>query len=116
VLKSKFSRPVNFLADEYVGGSLGVWSCEGRKKTEVVIEVSGWVAREVQERIWHPSQKVKVLDDFGDRVELRMKLSSFKELRGLVLSWGCNAEVIAPEGLREAMRKDTEAMAEKYRE
>jgi len=116
VLKSTFSRPEDFQADEYVGGSIGIWNSEGRKKTEVLIEVSGWVAREVQERTWHPSQRVKVLDDLGNYVELRMNLASFKELTGLVLSWGSNAKVIAPKGFRVAVKKEVDAMAKRYRE
>jgi predicted DNA-binding transcriptional regulator YafY len=115
VLKSTFERPADFRIGQHLGGSIGVWDHNDEGQVKVVIEVTDWVARIVQERLWHPSQKTKALDDLGEHVELRMQLGNLEEVRQLVLSWGRSARVIAPEELRDWVKKEAGAMARSYR-
>lgn len=115
VLNATFERPDDFQIGQHLGGSLGVWDHNEDGPMEVVIEVVGWMARIVQERLWHPTQRTKVLDEMGDKVELRMQLSNLEEVKHLVLSWGACAKVITPEELREAVEKEAVAIAQSYR-
>lgn len=112
--KDEFVRPRDFQIGEHLGGSIGVWSDGVSGDEEVVVEVDGWVARVVQERIWHPSQEIRVLDDMGERVEVRMWLSSFEDLVGLVLSWGRHARVISPRELQGRVADEVRGMAANY--
>ncbi len=116
-LKTQFKRPDDFSIGEHLGGGIGVWSgkANGVDPVEVVIEVSGWVARLVQERLWHPSQETTTLDDLGERVEVRMRLDDLTEVSQVVLSWGSKAKVIAPEALVQNVCKELERAQSFYK-
>ncbi len=117
-LKKSFERPADFHIGEYLSGSLGIWSTQNQQPQldaeEVVIHCRDWVARVVQERRWHPTQKTKVLDDHGDLVELRMRLDSLQDVMRLVLSWGRNAKVKAPRKLQMMVTRELKAMQQKW--
>lgn len=115
LLKSTFDRPESFKIEQVLGKTLGVWYSADEDLTEVVIEVKGPTARIVQERFWHPSQEIRLLDDMGERVELRMNLNHLEEVKSLVLSWGSNAKVIAPDELRDAVKNEAASMVRSYR-
>ncbi len=114
LLKAGFDRPGSFKIGEVLGDTIGIWYNTTDEPVEVVVEVGGPTARIVQERPWHPSQKVRSLDGMGERVELRMKLNHLEEVKSLVLSWGSDAEVMAPAGLREAVKEEVASMAGLY--
>ena len=115
VTSSTFQRPANFDIGRHLGGSVGVWAEKvDTEPVQVVIEVTGWVARIVQERLWHQTQKVKALDDFGEYVEVSMYLTSLEEITSIVLSWGANAKVIEPPELVSKVRSELERMQAKY--
>jgi len=109
-----FEKMGGFDINEHIGSSVGVWDNQSSSSFEVVLEVTGWVARMVQERKWHSSQKVKVLDDYGTRVEVRMTLGNLEEVKQLVLSWGRNVKVIKPDELRDAIREEAQGMLAVY--
>lgn len=115
VLKTTFERPEDFQIGEHLGGSIGVWDHNEAGPVEVVIEVTGWMARIVQERLWHPTQTTRVMDDLGDRVELSMQLGNLEEVKLLVLSWGACAKVLKPERLRDAVKQEAAEIVRKYR-
>ena len=56
-----------------------------------------------------------MLDDLGNRVELRMRLGNMQEIQQLVMGWGRHAKVIAPDSLRDWVKKEVAAMARNYR-
>jgi predicted DNA-binding transcriptional regulator YafY len=87
VLKTWFERPDDFSIGEHLGGGIGVWSgnADGVESIEVVIELHGWAARLVQERLWHPSQKITVLDDLGEKIQMTMCLGHLRQLALVVL-------------------------------
>ncbi|MGJ8673784.1 WYL domain-containing protein [Rubritalea sp.] len=68
----------------------------------------------VQERLWHHSQQVRLLDDYGEKVELKMQLTSLEEFSSIVLSWGSCAKVVAPAELVERVREELAAMQQMY--
>jgi predicted DNA-binding transcriptional regulator YafY len=115
VLKTTFERPKNFQIGQHLGGSIGVWDHAEAELMEVVIELTGWMSRIAQERIWHPSQTITVLDELGEHIEMRMQLGSLEEIKHLVLSWGACARVIAPVALRDAVKKEAAAVVRSYK-
>ncbi|MBU1207397.1 MAG: WYL domain-containing protein [Proteobacteria bacterium] len=63
----------------------------------------GW-ARWVSEKIWHESQKVTRLPDGG--LEVAFRAAGLDEIKRWVLSFGPEAQVLAPEKLKDMVHKD----------
>jgi predicted DNA-binding transcriptional regulator YafY len=59
--------------------------------------------------VWHPSQKLRDLPD--GRVEITLTVADTLEVRRWILGYGVQAEVVAPDGLREALRAEAQALA-----
>ena len=112
--KATFSKPADFHIGDYTDGGLGVRNHNDNEPVEVVIHVRGWMARIVQERQWHHSHKIKVLDQQGDKAELRMQLRDMAGLKRLLLGWGRYAEVIEPKELRDAVKKEAAEVMKIY--
>jgi len=106
-----FTRPTGFSVDRQLRDSFGVHIAEGQH--EVVLRFSAAVADYIREKRWHPSQKLRELDD--GRVEMRMKLSSLVEVQRWILSWGGEVEVLAPRELVENVRKAATAILDRTR-
>ena len=106
-----FTRPANFSVTDYLSGSLGVYS--GKTSTAIRIWFDSYAARLVQERQWHPSQKIKELAN--GEIEFSVTLSSFAEVMRWILSWGEHARVMAPKALGVEVRETLKKMVEWYR-
>lgn len=105
-----FTRPKRFSLERRLRDSFGVHSGQG--EFEVIVRFDELVADYVREKRWHPSQQLIELADGG--VELRLKLSSLVEVQRWVLGWGGNAVVIAPDELRDAVRRSAGEILAKY--
>lgn len=103
VRKQTFEVPVDFDGSAYLGSSFGVWTDPERPgfKQEVRIELSGYAARLVEERRWHPSQQVTPLNAKATRVEVRFEVGRLEELVRWTLSWGSQAKVREPKELKD---------------
>ena len=103
-----FEVPRDFDGPSYLGTSFGIWIDPERPdfKQEVRIELSGYAARIVQERRWHPSQQVTPLNATGSRVEVRFEVGRLEELIRWTLSWGSQAKVREPKELRDQVRAE----------
>ncbi len=66
---------------------------------DVKIRFSAWQARCIKQRTWHPSQKIKKLDN--GEIILSFKASGSYEIKSWILSHGADAEVLEPASLRE---------------
>lgn len=99
-----FARSQKFSLEQRLRDSFGVQSGEGRH--DVVIRFDARVADYVREKKWHESQELRELK--GGAVELRLKLSSLKEIERWVLGWGGDAKVLQPRELAEAVRAAAE--------
>ena len=64
---------------------------------EVVVELTGWAARYVAERVWSPDQKI--VKKGKDKIRLTFKASSEPEVTGWLLSFGDQAKLIEPDWL-----------------
>ncbi len=88
----RFERPPGFSVEERLRHSFGVVSGQG--EYGVVVRFTGLVADYVREKRWHPSQELRERADGG--VDLHLRLSSLAEVQRWVLSWGGQAQVLAP--------------------
>ena len=112
VLATKFQRPADFNAHDHLKHSFGIWKSESEGPLlDVRVELTGYAARLVPERLWHESQEIKELNEKGSRVEIRMKLANLPEITRWVLSWGSQAKVIGPPELVQAVRAEAMAVA-----
>jgi len=79
---------------------------------DVVIRFAPQGARYVREKHWHDSQQIEEQDDGG--LILRLNTSGLGEVKRWILQYGGDAEVIAPDQLREEFKKEIRAMMLRY--
>jgi len=72
-----------------------------------------FAAARVEERQWHPSQKIKQLRDGW--IELTVTLGNLEEVERWILSWGNHARVIGPPELKQRIAETVTALSETYR-
>jgi predicted DNA-binding transcriptional regulator YafY len=104
--RSRFDVPESFNAERYLEDAWGI--LRGDLVTVKVIFARS-LARYIRERLWHPSQKLRDLPD--GRLEMTLEIADTLEVRRWILGYGVQAEVIAPEGLREALRAEAAQLA-----
>lgn len=106
-----FGKPEDFDGPAYVARSFGIWSDpSGGELQTVRVELSGYAARVAQERRWHPTQEVDLLNKSGSRVEVRFQVNRLEEVVRWVLSWGSKAKVLAPPELRRLTKEEIDRM------
>jgi proteasome accessory factor B len=107
----KFERPRGFDGRDHLKQSFGIWNVAGDDTRQVVrVELKDYAARLAQERRWHPSQEVFLLNTKGNRVEVRFEVGRLEEVLRWVLSFGSQAKVLGPRKLVEMLKKEIEAM------
>jgi predicted DNA-binding transcriptional regulator YafY len=106
VLAARFERPETFDVDKYLEGAWGI--VLGDIVTVKVLFTRS-LARYIRDRLWHPTQKFRDLD--GGRLEMTLRAADTLEVRRWILGFGSEAEVVEPAALREALRRDAEALA-----
>lgn len=111
VLNTDFVKARDFNGEDYLGQSFGVWSAaKGEALQTVKVELRDYAAGLAQERRWHPSQTVKVLNDAGTRVEVSFEVGRFEDLLRWVLSWGSKARVLAPPEFKKRVTEEVRLM------
>jgi predicted DNA-binding transcriptional regulator YafY len=113
VSKTRFRRPIDFSIGRFLEQSFGVFTMPTKRKHAIRIAFDAFAASRVQERQWHPSQKIKQLRDGG--IELSLTLGNLEEIERWILSWGNHAQVLAPAELRERITKTVSTLADTYR-
>jgi predicted DNA-binding transcriptional regulator YafY len=104
--RARFVVPPDFDAKSYLEGAWGI--LHGDLVT-VRVMFARSLAPYIRERLWHPSQKLRQLPD--GRVEMTLSVADTLEVRRWILGFGMEAEVVAPEALREALRKEATQMS-----
>jgi predicted DNA-binding transcriptional regulator YafY len=97
-----FERPKDFDPEDYLGRSFGMYS-EG-EQTQVMIEFSKEAARMVQEREWHPTQRIEPRP--GGKILLKMNVQGLSEVARWVLSHAPYARVLEPKELRDQVAQN----------
>jgi predicted DNA-binding transcriptional regulator YafY len=105
-----FRRRPELAPDRILKGSFGIYS--GRGQYEIRLRFDAWAGRLVEERMWHPSQKIHRLRD--GRLELKMTLGSLPEVERWILSWGSHVEVLGPAELKRSVAGQVRGMARTY--
>ncbi len=111
VTKQKFVRPADFTPDRYFGKTFGAFV--GKGDYAIRIRFDAEAAGRVRERFWHESQEARELPNGG--LELSLHLGDLEEITAWVLSWGANAEVLAPAELRVNVRTAALQLAKLHR-
>jgi predicted DNA-binding transcriptional regulator YafY len=103
-----FTIPAGFDFDEYMRSSFGILRGE---TVPVRIRFGPHRAKWIAERTWHESQKIEWLPDGG--LILSLDVADTAEIKSWILSLGPEAMVVEPLALRDAIRAEAEALAEK---
>ncbi len=106
---ARFRKPPGFSIARHLRGSFGVLT--GKDLRRVRIRFDGVAARMVEERQWHPSQKI---EQTGGGIELKLELNSLEEIKSWVLGWGAHARVLEPPELVDRVRAAIEELALVY--
>jgi predicted DNA-binding transcriptional regulator YafY len=107
VLRQRFEVQKGFDLKAYLDKAWGI--LQGDLVTVRVV-FSPRVARYIRERLWHPSQRLRDLPD--GRLEVMLRVADTLEVRRWILGYGTDAEVVEPDGLREALRQEAESLAQ----
>jgi predicted DNA-binding transcriptional regulator YafY len=113
VSKTKFRRPVDFSIGKFLGDSFGVFRKPTKIKYTIRILFDSFAAARIEERQWHPSQKIKPMRNGS--IELSLTLGNLEEIERWILSWGAHAQVLAPTELKERIANTASKLADAYR-
>ena len=106
----KFKRDPEFSITKYMGSAFQAE--RGGEAVDVVIQFAPQAARYIREKHWHDTQTIEELADGG--LLLRFQTGGLGEVKRWVLQYGGDAEVIAPEQLREECKKEIQALMLRY--
>ena len=114
VSKTKFKRPIDFSIGRFLEQSFGVFTKPTKTKQLIRIMFDSFAAPRIEERQWHPSQKIKQMRD--GKIELSLTLGNLEDIERWVLSWGSHAQVLAPPELKERIASTAATVADSYRD
>lgn len=109
VTEDGFDIPHDFSMDDFTKGRFRVMDGEPVK---VKIRFAKNLAQYVKERVWHASQSIA--EGADGSVTLAMTVEGEAEVKNWALSFGANAEVLAPESLRASIAQELEKAAAIY--
>lgn len=110
VLEEQVKPPADFDPEKLENAAFGVHHA-GRPVT-YRLRFRPWAAPYIRERTWHPTQKIKDLED--GRVELSFRCARTYEVTAWVASWLDSVEVLAPRSLRFDLASLGENLTERY--
>ena len=110
-LDERFLLPKAFDVDDYVQGQFGLWRSD-EPPLCVVIDLDPSVAEYARSRTVHPSQRLEPLSNGG--VRLSFDIADLTEVKTWVLGFGSMAKVIAPPGLRDAVKAELAKTLARY--
>jgi predicted DNA-binding transcriptional regulator YafY len=109
VTDERFPLPKDFNLDDFMRHSFKVMHDE---LYTVKVRISpGW-ARWVGEKIWHESQKTSKLPDGS--LEITFRVPGLDEIKGWVLSFGPECQVLEPSKLKQMVRVDLQKSLGQY--
>ena len=97
------------LMDE-LNSNFGIFSSEG--KMQVTIRFTGKAADIIKERLWHPEQKVEMVNE--NEVALSFVTGNMHEVKRWILSWGADARIERPAALVELLKEELSRLQQLY--
>lgn len=110
VRSETFKRDPKFSVAKYMES--GFQAEHGGEVVNVVIRFASQAARYVREKRWHDSQEIQ--EEEGGALILKFQTSGLGEVKRWVLQYGGNAEVLAPDSLRQDCIKEISKLANIY--
>lgn len=110
ITEQHFQRPSDFSIEKLLQHSFNL--IVGGEIYHVVLKFTPYQARWIRERRWHNTQRLTELEDGGLMME--MDVQGLQNVLHWVLQFGAEVEVIAPEVLRELVKKEIEKMKGLY--
>jgi predicted DNA-binding transcriptional regulator YafY len=96
---------------EYVRKNFGLMS--GGESVEVCLKFTARVAEWISEQVWYAGQQIQENEDGS--ICLKFPVADFREVRGEILKYGANVEVLSPLKLRDEIKNEIEKMRRVYR-
>ena len=111
----QFSPDPNFSLEKHFANSFGIYQSDERSSPpkKIRIRFNSEAARYVQEKTWHPSQKLTKEKDGS--VVLEVSLNGTHEIKAWTLSFGPKAVVLEPKSLREEIISNVEQLLKSYK-
>lgn len=109
-LARAFSVPASFDKEAYLKQQFGIE--KGGAPQEVVLKFSPTQSRWMREKVWHHTEE-KISQPDGALL-LKMFVPVTSELKRWVMQYGADVEVLGPEELRDMVKREVEALAERY--
>jgi predicted DNA-binding transcriptional regulator YafY len=107
-----FAYPPDYAPEQITEGAFGLFR-GAEPPVRVRVRFDQKVARYVQRRLWHSTQRFAKLA--GGGVELTMDVRGTVEIVSWVLGFGATAVVLEPPGLRAAVAQEMRTAARAYR-
>jgi len=111
VLEDRFSRHPDFDPDRYFKHSLGITAIDEAPE-KILLRFSTISGKYVESQPWHSSQVLR--SKTPDFIEVELFLCITRELVMQILSFGKDAEVLAPKKLKEVVKKTLEETLSLY--
>lgn len=105
-----FTVPNDFDYRQFSKEKFGIFNGPKSFKVEILFDRNN--APFIEEREWHPSQKLERQSD-GSLI-LTISASHYLEVKKWVLSWGSGAEVLKPKELRMEIQEELRKMVQQY--
>lgn len=112
VTEVRFQRPEDFDLVAHLSKSFGVYHGDGQGEVCVRVRFSPKVARYVSESKWHHTQQL--IPDRDGSIVAEFQLSDTEEIRHWIMSFGREAEVLAPCQLRREVRAEAKSLLAVY--
>ena len=93
-----------------IEGAFGIF--QGEARLPVTLRFSPFRARWIREQLWHPHQQIQELLDGS--LEITFPVSDFREVKMMILQFGADCEVVAPEELRQEVMAEIRRMGMLY--
>jgi len=107
--KETFEVPDDFSLEDFIGPSFGVYQ---GAPVHIKVWFQADVAGYIREKIWHESQQIHLQNDGS--IIFEAEVAGTDEIRFWIMTWGSQAEVLAPASLREDIREEAEMMRSRY--
>jgi predicted DNA-binding transcriptional regulator YafY len=102
-----YQLPIGFDLEHFVEDALTVMR---GPRIEVELLFDKPTAAWAKDRVWHPSQKIETLK--GGRMRMTLAVADTRELLGWMLSFGAGVEVVRPDSLKTAVRREAKKILE----